>query len=643
MGGDRGPGGLNARPDPVVRMLGISKAFNGVRVLDAVHLDLRPGEVHALVGGNGAGKSTLMKILVGVYTPDEGTYEVAGHEVRFRSMHDAIAARVGMVFQEFSLIPQLTVAQNVFLTREARGARGFIDDRAMVRAARRIFETMKVEIDPGRTLEELPTAYWQLTEIAKALSQDAQVLIMDEPTAALARNETSDLFALMRRLKEQGIAIVYISHRMEEIFEICDRITVLRDGRIAMDADIATVGMADVIRAIIGQQLEHSMDWQPRDVADTVVLEIRGLTAGDRVRDVDLRVRAGEVVGLAGLMGSGRTELTRALFGIDRVDAGEVLVAGTPVRTHDPRAAIRAGIALIPEDRRIQGLVLDHSVRDNIVLPALGRISHAGFVDDGEGDRRASQAVGRLAIVLRSIRQTIRELSGGNQQKVVIAKWLGMEPRILIMDEPTAGVDIGTKAEIVAMIRAFAEAGGSVDHGLVRAAGAARGQRPPAHPPRRPRRVPDRPAHDPDRGGAPPRRAGPDRHMTSGRLTAGMRVVRQRIDWRQYVIYVGFAIVFLFFAITLGDQGFLTQRNLENIVRQTTTITVMAVAMTFVIGAAQIDLSVGSVVGLASVTTAMAIAAFGLPVGIVVGLLTGLIVGVANGLLVAYVSIPRSS
>ena len=462
MGGDRGSGGLTARPVPVVRMLGISKAFNGVRVLDAVHLDLLPGEVHALVGGNGAGKSTLMKILVGVYTPDEGTYEVAGREVRFRSMHDAIAARVGMVFQEFSLIPQLTVAQNVFLTREPRDGRGFIDDRAMVRAARRIFETMKVEIDPRRTLEELPTAYWQLTEIAKALSQDAQVLIMDEPTAALARNETSDLFALMRRLKEQGIAIVYISHRMEEIFEICDRITVLRDGRIAMDADIATVGMADVIRAIIGQQLEHSMDWQPREVADTVVLEIRGLTAGDRVRDVDLRLRAGEVVGLAGLMGSGRTELTRALFGIDSVDAGEVLVAGTPVRTHDPRAAIRAGIALVPEDRRIQGLVLDHSVRDNIVLPALGRISRAGFVDDGKGDRRASQAVGRLAIVLRSIRQTIRELSGGNQQKVVIAKWLGMEPRILIMDEPTAGVDIGTKAEIVAMIRAFAEAGGSV-------------------------------------------------------------------------------------------------------------------------------------------------------------------------------------
>ena len=447
--------------EAAVVMRGITKSFSGVRVLDAVDFELEKGEIHALVGGNGAGKSTLMKILVGVYSLDAGTYEVDGRKVRFTSTHDAREARVGMVFQEFSLIPQLTVAQNMFLTREPKTV-GLIDDKEMVRQAGVIFETMNVDLDPGRTLEDLPTAYWQLTEIAKALSQDARVLIFDEPTAALAKTEAQDLFALMRRLKEQGIAIVYISHRMEEVFEICDRVTVLRDGRIVMTRDMAELTMEDVIGAIVGQQLEHSMDWHARKVGDEIVLEARRLTSGDRLRNVDFCLRRGEVLGLAGLMGSGRTELARALFGIDHVDSGEVLLKGAPVSISGPKAAIDAGIALIPEDRRVQGLILEHSVRDNIVLPMLGRISQAGFVDDGKGDRKTDEAVSRLSVVARTVRQAIKELSGGNQQKVVIAKWLGMEPQILIMDEPTAGVDIGTKAEIVGMIRDFADAGGSV-------------------------------------------------------------------------------------------------------------------------------------------------------------------------------------
>jgi ribose transport system ATP-binding protein len=447
--------------DAAVVMRGITKSFSGVRVLDAVDFELEKGEIHALVGGNGAGKSTLMKILVGVYSLDAGTYEVYGREVRFSSTHDAREARVGMVFQEFSLIPQLTVAQNMFLTREPKSV-GLIDDKEMVRQARAVFETMNVDLDPSRTLEDLPTAYWQLTEIAKALSQDARVLIFDEPTAALAKTEAQDLFALMRRLKEQGISIVYISHRMEEVFEICDRATVLRDGRIVMTRDMAELTMEDIIGAIVGQQLEHSMDWHAREVGDTIVLEARRLTAGDRLKDVDFCLHQGEVLGLAGLMGSGRTELARALFGIDHVDSGQVLLKGEPVSISGPKAAIDAGIALIPEDRRVQGLILEHSVRDNIVLPMLSRISRVGFVDDGMGDRKTDEAVSRLSVLTRTVRQSIKELSGGNQQKVVIAKWLGMEPQILIMDEPTAGVDIGTKAEIVGMIRAFADAGGSV-------------------------------------------------------------------------------------------------------------------------------------------------------------------------------------
>jgi ribose transport system ATP-binding protein len=366
-----------------------------------------------------------------------------------------------MVFQEFSLVPQLTVAQNIYLTREpSRG--GLISDAEMVRRSREIFASMKVDIDPRRTQEDLPTAYWQLTEIAKALSQDARVLILDEPTTALAKTETQDLFDLMRRLKEQGISIVYISHRMEEIFEISDRITVLRDGRVAMTRETADLSMTEVIGAIVGQQLEHSMDYLERDIRDEVVLEVKGLNAGGRLHDVNLRLRRGEVLGLAGLMGSGRTELARALFGIDRADSGELLLNGRPAPRGDPSAAIDAGIVLIPEDRRVQGLVLDHSVHDNITLPMLSRLSRAGIVNEGQAARKTDEAMRRLSVVARSSRQAAKELSGGNQQKVVIGKWLGMDPQILIMDEPTAGVDIGTKAEIVGMIREFADAGGSV-------------------------------------------------------------------------------------------------------------------------------------------------------------------------------------
>jgi ribose transport system ATP-binding protein len=449
---------------PAVSMRGISKSFSGVKVLDQVDFELRQGEIHALAGGNGAGKSTLMKILVGVYSLDEGAFDVGARQVRFSSIEDARAAGVGMVFQEFSLVPTLTVAQNVFLTREKRGRIGLLDDRASVRRTREIFRTMEVDVDPRRSLDELPTAYWQLTEIAKALSQDARVLIMDEPTAALAKTETAQLFALMRRLKEQGISIVYISHRMEEVFEICDRISVLRDGRKVLTDELAKLTSDQVIDEIVGRKLEQTMLWKERDVpAETeVLLEVRGLVSGTKLNGVDLQLRRGEILGLAGLMGSGRTELARAIFGIDGTDSGEILIHGRATSIDSPEGAIAAGIALIPEDRRAQGLILDHTVRRNFLLPLLGRLSRAGFVDDRRGDRIAESFVQRLSIRTPSIDYPIRLLSGGNQQKVVIAKWLATEPQILIMDEPTAGVDIGTKGEIVNMVRAFADAGNGV-------------------------------------------------------------------------------------------------------------------------------------------------------------------------------------
>ena len=445
-----------------VKMRGITKAFGGVPVLTEVDFDLRRGEIHALAGGNGAGKSTLMKILVGAYARDGGSYEVDGRQVDFHSVRDAQASGVGMVFQEFSLVPTLSVAQNVFLTREARSRGGLIDDREMERRTRDLFATMSVDVDPRRPLDELPTAFWQLTEIAKALSQDARVLIMDEPTAALAKSETVELFELMRRLKERGISIVYISHRMEEVFDVCTAITVLRDGKAVMTEDLANVTPRIVIDQIIGRKMEHALEYQERQVGGDVLLEAHDIRTADKLRGVDFQLRRGEVLGLAGLMGSGRTELARALFGIDPLEAGELILDGRPITIGNPREAMVHGVALIPEDRRAQGLILEHSVRENFLLPLLGRISKAGFVNDKEGDRQTDSFVSRLSIKTRSTGQPIGTLSGGNQQKVVIAKWLGTEPRVLIMDEPTAGVDIGTKGEIVSMIRAFAEQGNSV-------------------------------------------------------------------------------------------------------------------------------------------------------------------------------------
>lgn len=447
-----------------VRMHRVGKSFNGIRVLDQVHFELRQGEIHALMGGNGAGKSTLMKILEGIYTLDEGEIEVSGKPVRFHSVQDSRRHGIGMIFQEFSLIPTLTVAQNIFLTREARTPLGLLDDRECERLAQKLFTEMEVDIDPRAIVADLSTGYWQLTEIAKALSQNARVLIMDEPTSALTESETRSMFQLIRRLKGRGISIIYISHRMEEIFQIADRVTVLRDGRHVLTEEIRNLTMPQLIEHIVGRKVDQAFAWQERQVArqGTPLLELSHLAAGRRVRGVNLRLYPGEIIGIAGLMGSGRTELARAIFGIDRIGSGEVRVRGRKVAIRRPEDAIAAGIALVPEDRRAQGLILDHSVKDNLLLPLLRQLLRQGFVDDGAGERLTQEFVAKLNVRTDSIFKTIRLLSGGNQQKVVIAKWLGTNPDILIMDEPTAGVDIGAKTEIVAMIRQLADQGKGV-------------------------------------------------------------------------------------------------------------------------------------------------------------------------------------
>jgi len=449
---------------PVVRMRQIVKSFGPVEVLKSVDMDIVAAEVHALAGENGAGKSTLMKVLQGVHPITSGTIEVNGETVDIRNTADAERAGIGMVFQEFSLIPSMTVAQNIFLNREIRGAGGLIDDRAAERSAKRLFDELGVRIDPSARMEDLGTAYWQLVEIAKALAKNARVLVMDEPTASLAKHEVENLFELIRTLKSRGIAIVYISHRMDEIRRIADRITVLRDGRVVLASPITDVTAAEIIEAIIGRRLASDLVYQDRglDPAAPVLLEAKDIASSNVLESVSLTIRAGEIVGLAGLMGSGRTEFARVVAGMDRPTKGTLSIDGKPVHFTAPLAAQRAGVALIPEDRRDQGLVLEHSVSDNLTLPVLDRVKSGALLSPRKLRDLTEHLVSRFAVKVADPYAPVNRLSGGNQQKVVVAKWVNTDPRILLMDEPTAGVDIGTKTEILDIVRDFASQGNGV-------------------------------------------------------------------------------------------------------------------------------------------------------------------------------------
>jgi ribose transport system ATP-binding protein len=451
----------------IVEMQGICKEFNHIPVLENVNFELREGEIHSLLGENGAGKSTLMKILRGIYQPEDGQICINGSIIRMHSPNESRANGIAMVFQEFSLIPSLTVAQNIYLTRESRNRLGLLDDRQDELSARALFEQMEVDIDPHVPVSSLSTGFRQLTEIAAALSQDARILILDEPTASLTHTETLALFKLMRKLKERGISMIYISHRMEEIFQITDRITVLRDGRNIITDSINNLTIAQEIEHILGHKAADNAlpEKNVRKEEKDVLLEVDKLSCPGGVNDVSFKLFAGEVLGLAGLMGSGRTELVQAIFGINPIKSGEIHVKGMKIRVDQPETSMRHKIALIPEDRRVQGLNLGQSIKENFVLPLikLNRLSRGGlFVDDRKGNALAESFLKKLQIRSDSIFKEVRLLSGGNQQKVVIAKWLSTDPEILLMDEPTAGVDIGTKAEILEMARKLADEGKGV-------------------------------------------------------------------------------------------------------------------------------------------------------------------------------------
>ena len=437
---------------PLLELRGISKEFPGVKALDGVSFAIYPGEVHMLLGENGAGKSSLMKVLCGAYRADAGEFYYKGEKVAINSTADAQKLGIAVIFQEFSLVPHLDIAQNIFLGREPKGRiPGTIDRRRILADAKRVLDMIGFDIDPAITVDKLGVAQQQMVEIAKAISQNARILVMDEPTAALSDRETELLFALIARLKADGVSIVYISHRMAEVFALGDRITVMRDGRRIDGVLPGNVTPDQLVRMMVGRNVDMTY---PRNFAEKpgeVMLQVKGLASPTGIADIDIEVRRGEIVGLCGLVGSGRTEVARAIFGADPITGGEIIFDGKPI-SGGPDVASRRGIALIPESRKSEGLALLRSVGDNLVVSALRKLFPSGMFDPRVSQRTADELIRQLRIVTPSARQMVGLLSGGNQQKVVIGKWLAAGSRLFIFDEPTRGIDIGAKSEIFALI-----------------------------------------------------------------------------------------------------------------------------------------------------------------------------------------------
>jgi ribose transport system ATP-binding protein len=447
----------------LVEMEGIEKHFPGVHALKNVRFDLEAGEVHALMGENGAGKSTLMKILSGIYAKDAGSIKLLGEEINFDGPRAAQDAGIGMIHQELSLMNDLTVAQNIFIGREPRGTFGVLDETRLNADAVKLFEQLNINISPTDQIQGMSVAKQQMIEIAKALSYRSRVLIMDEPTAALTNTEIRELFAMIRQLKADGVGVVYISHRMDEIKEISDRITVMRDGAYVDTVSSTDTPINNIITMMVGRELTDAQVKIPDLTSAETALEVKGLKRGRMVRDVSFSLKKGEILGFAGLMGAGRTEVARAIFGADIPEAGEIRVHGNPVQIRGTRDAVKAGIGYLSEDRKHHGLALGMDVRANIGLASMGRLSDAlGRINEGKLAQVAKEFIAKLGIRTPSDRQEVRLLSGGNQQKVVIAKWLLRDCDILIFDEPTRGIDVGAKAEIYRLMNQLAAEGKAI-------------------------------------------------------------------------------------------------------------------------------------------------------------------------------------
>ncbi|MCF7929000.1 MAG: sugar ABC transporter ATP-binding protein [Spirochaetales bacterium] len=441
----------------ILKMENIKKAFPGVQALKGVDFELKKGEVHALVGENGAGKSTLMKILMGVYEKDSGSITLEGKQIEIPTPEDAHKHGIGMIFQELSLVPQLTVGENIYLGNEFKKS-GLLSDRTMYKKTSEILSRYKVDhyFDPKAKVFSLSRGYSQIVEVMKALSRETKLLVMDEPTASLTKDEEETLYQIIMNLKEQGVSIIYISHRLEEIFRNCDRVTVFRDGNRVTTENVNNVDMEQLIELMTGRKVEEERPQESHKVQveqKAPLLEVKNLQWQPRLQNVNFHVNHGEVLGITGLMGAGKSEITRTLFGVDQPDEGEVFFDGKEHKIKNPIDAINAGMALVPEDRRYEGLVLNQSVADNIALPLVGVKQNYGFVRQKEVMQDVMKQVNSLGVKTPTLKQQVRFLSGGNQQKVVVAKWLTRKPKLLILDEPTVGVDVKTKAEIRGIIK----------------------------------------------------------------------------------------------------------------------------------------------------------------------------------------------
>ena len=451
-------------PNPVLRLEGITKTFSGVKALDGVGFSLERGEVHALVGENGAGKSTLIKIMTGAYARDGGRIWLEGQPVEFRTPEEAQAAGVVAVYQEVNLLMFRTVAENIFLNREPRRW-GLIDWQRMNAEAEALLKRLGLEIDPRLTLGSLNIALRQMIAIARGVSFGAKVVILDEPTSSLTEHEVAILYDVIRRLKEEGVGVVYISHRFDELYTVCDRVTVLRDGKYVATRSLAELEKIDLVCLMLGKQRDElrqgTTAFKHHDIKEDEppLLRAENLTRGRKLNGVTVDVRRGEIVGMAGLLGSGRTETARAIFAADRVEKGEVYLEGKPLALSSPGDAIDAGLAFLSEDRKAEGIIPELSVRENLTLAALPALSKLGIISRARQREIVERFMKRLGIKAASAEQKIRELSGGNQQKVLLARWLCKNPKFLILDEPTRGIDIGAKGEIQALINELAESG----------------------------------------------------------------------------------------------------------------------------------------------------------------------------------------
>ena len=442
---------------PLLKMQGIHKHFPGVHALKGVDLDLHEGECLALLGENGAGKSTLIKILGGAHQPEEGTITVDGAPLEIHRPQDALHAGIAIIYQEFNLAPDLSARENIFLGQEP-SALGILPAKEENRKAKELFQRLGADIDPETPCRDLNVAGQQLVEIAKALATNARILVMDEPSATLSNKEVEGLFDVIRGLKKQGIGIIYISHRLDEIDTICDRATVLRDGEYIATSKVNEIPRDDLIKQMVGRSIEQEFPKEPATLGRTL-LSARNLHRGKKVQGVSLEIKSGEILGLTGLVGSGRTETARILFGADKPESGELELEGQPIEFKSPREAIASGVCLLTEDRKSQGLILPQSIRENFGLPNLQKFSNLGWINQQRERESCNDHAQKLLIKMTGIEQKAANLSGGNQQKVVLAKWLERDAKILLFDEPTRGIDVGAKYEIYQLLNKLAAEG----------------------------------------------------------------------------------------------------------------------------------------------------------------------------------------